>query len=272
MLRSATALLLAACLWAPALASAHGDAALQAAIHGPQRSTAHTARDAYRHPLQTLEFFGIRPDMTVVELWPGGGWYTEILAPYLRDHGQLIEAGYAPDSTSAYYRKGAASFAKKLADDPAVYGKVRMTYLDPGRPIEFANPGTADMVLTFRNLHNWMHADMLDDVFAAAFRALKPGGVFGVVEHRADAGADPHESDLKGYMPVQFVIARAQAAGFKLAAQSEINANPKDTKNYPKGVWTLPPTYTLGETDRARYAAIGESDRMTLKFVKPAKD
>jgi predicted methyltransferase len=247
------------------------DAGLRAAIDGPQRSAAHKARDRYRHPRETLEFFGIRPDMTVIELWPEGGWYTEILAPFLHDNGQLIEAGFPTDSHSSSHARMAAALTRQLASNPKIYGNVKRVYFEPPRRAVLGPPDSADLVLTFRNLHNWQRAGVLKQVFTAAYRVLKPGGVFGVVEHRAKPGAKVTESARSGYMPVPYVIDVAGEVGFKLAAQSEINANPKDTKDYPDGVWTLPPTYRLGDKDKAKYAAIGESDRMTLRFVKPGK-
>lgn len=246
------------------------DQALSRAIDGPQRSAAHKARDRYRHPLKTLEFFGLQPDMTVIELWPGGGWYTEILAPALRDHGKLVEAGFAPDARLGYQKKMLANYKKKLKDNPEVYGKVELIPFDPPRLTRLGPSGSADMVLTFRNLHNWLSVNGMDSVFAAAYDVLKPGGIFGVVEHRAAKGTPLEKAFPTGYVPEAYVIAQARKAGFKLAASSEINANPKDSKDWPKGVWTLPPTLTLGDKDRDKYLKIGESDRMTLKFIKPA--
>ena len=270
MLKQARVLVYTLCalaLTTPAFAADDGtDAALTAALKGSWREPANAARDQYRHPRETLEFFGLKPDMTVVQLWPGGGWYTEILAPVLRDHGMLIDAavptkGDAESDTTRQY-------LAKLAADKAVYGKVKVIDFTPPSKLDLGTDGSADMVLTFRNLHNWQGRDQLDNVFQAAFKVLKHGGVFGVVEHRAAPGKTVDQTFKSGYMPVDYVIREAEKAGFKLAGQSEINANPKDTKDYPKGVWTLPPTYTLGDEDKAKYAAIGESDRMTLKFVK----
>jgi predicted methyltransferase len=243
------------------------DQALDQALKGSWRDPANAARDQYRHPKQTLEFFGLRPSMTVVQLWPGAGWYTEILAPVLKDHGQLIDAAVPAKGESE--SDGTVKYLAKLKAEPDVYGKVKVIDFAPPQKIDLGMPESADMVLTFRNLHNWQHDGQLDAVFAAAFKVLKHGGVFGVEEHRAAAGKTVDQVSKYGYMPVDYVIQEAQKAGFKLAGQSEINANPKDTKDYPQGVWTLPPTYTLGDKDHAKYAAIGESDRMTLKFVKP---
>lgn len=243
------------------------DAALSQALKGSWREPANAARDQYRHPRETLEFFGLKPDMTVIQLWPGGGWYTELLAPVLKDHGQLIDAalpakGYGESD-------GTVRYLEKLKADPAVYGKVKVIDFAPPEKMELGPDGSADMVLTFRNAHNWEGDHQLLAVFQAAFKVLKHGGVLGLTDHRAAAGKSVAETFHSGYMPEDYIIQVAQKAGFKLAAQSEINANPKDTKDYPKGVWTLPPTYTLGDRDHAKYAAIGESDRMTLKFMKP---
>jgi predicted methyltransferase len=270
MTKFARSLIYALCAMAlalPAFAADDTDTALTAALKGSWREPANVARDQYRHPRETLEYFGLKPDMTVVQLWPGGGWYTEILAPVLKDHGQLIDAAVPPrgygesDTTAAYLGK--------LKADTAVYGKVKVVDFAPPEKMDLGPAGSADMVLTFRNLHNWQSMGELDHVFTAAFKVLKHGGVFGIVEHRAAAGKTVDQTFKSGYMPVDYVIQEAEKAGFKLAGQSEINANPKDTKDYPKGVWTLPPTYTLGDKDHDKYAAIGESDRMTLKFVKP---
>ncbi|MFT7723063.1 MAG: methyltransferase [Roseateles sp.] len=231
---------------------------LRAAVADGHRSVGNVARDAWRHPYETLAFFGVRPTDTVVELAPGGGWYTEILAPYLREQGQL----YAADG-------GSARFKAKM-DSLAVYGKVRITAFDPARGlIDIAPPGSADVVLTFRNVHNWMAGGSAQAVFDAAFKALKPGGTLGVEEHRLPASRPQDPKAGSGYVQEAAVIRFAEAAGFRLAGRSEVNANPRDTADHPEGVWTLPPTLALKDRDRARYQALGESDRMTLKFVKP---
>jgi predicted methyltransferase len=264
-----TALLATAAFAAPAAApDTNGvDAALSQTLKGSGRDPANAARDQYRHPRETLEFFGLKPDMTVVELWPGGGWYTEILAPVLKDHGQLIAASL-PESDPGEGAQ-ASRYLAKLKADPAMYGKVKVITFDPPGKMDLGPDGSADMVLTFRNLHNWQNAGQMDKALAAAFKVLKHGGVLGVEEHRAAAGKSVDQTSHFGYMPMDYVIQQAQQAGFKLVGQSEVNANPKDTKDYSKGVWTLPPTYALGDKDRGKYAAIGESDRMTLKFMKP---
>jgi len=230
-------------------------------IAGPQRTPAFRARDRYRHPLEGLQFFGLKPDMSVVEIWPSGGWWTEILAPYLRAHGKYY-AAVEPASRDA-------AFHDKLAAAPQYYDRVIVTEAGPPGHWRIAPAGSVDLVLTFRNVHNWLAGGYAKEMFAAMYRALKPGGVLGVVEHRAAPGTTRADWVKTGYVSEDFVIELARGAGFRLAAKSEINANPKDTKNYPDGVWTLPPTLELGQKDRAKYLAIGESDRMTLKFVKP---
>jgi|SRR5579875_1030520 predicted methyltransferase len=240
---------------------AANEAALGAAIDDPARPAAERARDRYRHPLQTLQFFGIKPDMTVVEIWPGGGWYTAILAPYLREHGKLY-AAVAPGPRSEAYRR-------RLATDPKLYGAVTITELGPPDHWAIAPPHRADMVLTFRNVHNWMRGGFADKAFEAMYEALRPGGILGVVEHRGNPKLPQDPKAASGYGREDYVIKLAEKAGFHLVAKSEVNANPRDTKDYPKGVWSLPPTLRMGKVDRDKYLAIGESDRMTLKFVKP---
>ncbi len=250
---------------------ARADDALAAAIHAEHRTPAYVARDAWRHPYETLEFFGIRPDASVVELSPGGGWYTEILAPYLRDKGLLTLAAEDPESTQEVSRKSIANMRAKLAALPAVYSKVQVGVFAPPDKLQYTPAGTADLVLTFRNVHNWAVRgdDNVRAVFQSAFDSLKHGGVFGVVEHRLPADRPQDASASTGYVHVDYVQRIAQSVGFQLAATSEINANPKDTADHTGGVWALPPNYTNKDVDRAHYAAIGESDRMTLKFVKP---
>jgi len=254
-----------------AVANAWADAALDAALAGAQRSEANRARDVYRHPAETLGFFGIKPDMTVVEIMPGGGWYTEILAPYLREKGKLYAAHFPQDTSSEYGKKSIADFMQKLSAAPAVYDRVQLTPFQPPQQVGIAPPASADAVVTFRNVHNWLEGQGEAAVFKAAFAALKPGGVFGVVEHRAKPGTSRAQSLDSGYTDEQLVIDAATQAGFVLEEKSEINANGKDTKDYGKGVWTLPPSYAEGDKDKAKYQAIGESDRMTLRFRKPAK-
>lgn len=238
-------------------------------LAGNWRDPANSARDGYRHPQQTLAFFGLGGKQTVIEITPGGGWYSELLAPLLNDHGHYVAAVQAA-SSSAYARTSEENLKKKFAADPARYGKAQVVEFDPKAPV-FGQPGSADAVLTFRNVHNWVEAGTAPATFSAFYTVLKPGGVLGVEDHRAKDGADLAAIKDTGYLTTAQVVKLATDAGFKLAAQSEVNANPKDTKDYPAGVWTLPPTLRLGEQDKARYVAIGESDRMTLRFVKPAK-
>jgi predicted methyltransferase len=208
--------------------------------------------------------------MTVVEFWPGGGWYTEVLAPALRGSGQLIVAHYGDKTGSEYRTRSFEAFITKMAARPDLYDQVQILAWAPNQGAALGQDGTADMVVTFRNIHSLIRQDGAPAFFAAAFRVLKPGGVLGVVQHRAAAGVDPKASAESGYVPQAYVIELAEAAGFELSATSEINANPNDSKDYEAGVWTLPPALRLGDRDRAKYLAIGESDRMTLRFVKPA--
>lgn len=246
----------------------HSGDTLEQAVSGDHRSAKNKARDQYRHPIETLGFFGFKPAMTVVEITPGGGWYTEILAPALKGKGKLYGAHYPDTGEDNYYSNSRKKLEKKLASND-VFSEVILTDFVPRKPSELAPKGSADLVLTFRNLHNWKDAGV-EQVFKDAFNALKPGGVLGVVEHRLPAGVAPEKA--VGYVSEASTIKQAKAAGFRFAGASEVNANPKDMAQYPKGVWTLPPSLALGETDKAKYLAIGESDRMTLKFVKPEKN
>ena len=263
-------------LWALLLAisfsSVQADAdltSLQQAIAGKQRSAEHKARDKYRHPQQTLEFFDVKENMTVVEIWPGEGWYTEILAPYLKDKGKLYAAHFSADAELPYHKKGLEKFVNKMRKEPKIYGKVELTVLEPPGSLQVAPDGSADRVLTFRNVHNWMNNDQAAAVFSAMYKALKPGGILGVVEHRNNALKPEDTKAESGYVSEDYVIALARNAGFEFLEKSEINANSKDTKDYPAGVWTLPPSLALKDKDRKKYLAIGESDRMTIKFIKP---
>lgn len=244
--------------------------ALTDAIAGAWRVPANVERDKYRHPKETLEFFGLKRNMTVVEIWPGSGWYTEILAPVLADKGKYYAAYYPAGTDNAYFNKNLAKYKEKLASNP-VYAKVELTEFNPPEKVSIAPAGSADLVLTFRNVHNWMKAGSADAAFKAMYDALKPGGVLGVVEHRLPADRPQSEQAETGYVQVAYVVGLATKAGFQLAGNSDINANPKDAASHPKGVWTLPPTLALGDEDKEKYLAIGESDRMTLKFVKPKK-
>lgn len=247
------------------------DRALVPILAGDWRSEAHRARDRYRHPRQTLAFFGVRPDQTIVEIWPGGeGWYTEILAPLVRERGRLYAAHFSADAKSDFYRRSRRQFDAKLVARPDVYDRVVVTTLQPPGAMDIAPPGSADRVLTFRNVHNWLKAGTAQEVFAAFYRALKPGGVLGIVEHRARPGTPERQMIESGYVTQARVIWLAQDAGFEYLGSSEVNANPRDDTDHPAGVWTLPPTLRLGDRDRAVWLAIGESDRMTLRFAKPA--
>jgi predicted methyltransferase len=242
--------------------------ALTAAVDGTQRSDANRARDTYRHPVETLSFIGVKPTDTVVELWPGAGWYSEILAPYLADQGKLIAATPAGRS--------AESMAKRMDANPALYGKVERAHFPTALGGTGVAPGTADVVLTFRNVHNWKmgymqpeKTDYSEAAFREIFAMLKPGGVLGIEDHRLPETASADRERDSGYIKVSTVRALAEKAGFKFDGTSEVNANPRDTTDWPKGVWTLPPSLAMGDVDKAKYQGIGESDRMTLRFVKP---
>jgi predicted methyltransferase len=246
------------------------EAALRLLAEGTHRAAGHAARNVYRHPVETLTFFGLEPNMTVVEIAPGGaGWYTEIIAPYLKASGTYYAASYDPLSPVDYYRRNARTLQDKLAERLDLYGHTILTVFAPPAKTDIAPPGSADLVVSFRNVHNWMEDSAADAAFAAFHRALKPGGVLGIVEHRGDPNRPQDPQAASGYVREDVVIAMAERAGFKLDARSEINANPKDDRDHPEGVWTLPPNLALGDKDRAKYAAIGESDRMTLRFRKP---
>ena len=247
------------------------DPALKALIDGPQRSEKNRLRDPYRHPAEVVSFFGVKPDSVVVEILPGAnGYWTEILAPYLKDRGRYIAANAEAATASEEGRQENADFAAKVAAAPADYGKVEVTEFAADRH-EIAPPGSADFVLTFRNLHNWIAHGEAAASLKAFYAALKPGGVLGIEDHR---GRDDEPQDpvaKSGYVRQDFAIREIEAAGFKFVASSEVSANTKDTKDYSVGVWALPPTYRLKDQDREKYAEIGESDRFTLKFVKPAQ-
>jgi predicted methyltransferase len=245
------------------------DPALKALIDGPQRAEKNRARDIYRHPAEVLPFFGVKPESVVVEILPGaGGYWTEILAPYLKAKGRYIAAQGEVSSTSEEIQKDNAGFKAKLAADPALYDHVEITEFAADRH-EIAPPGSADFVITFRNIHNWLAKGEAAAAFKTFYAALKPGGVLGVVEHRGREDQPQDPLAKSGYVRQDYAIGLAEAAGFKFVASSEANANPRDTKDYSVGVWALPPTYRLKDQDRETYAAIGESDRFTLKFVKP---
>jgi predicted methyltransferase len=243
------------------------DPALRALAAGRHRTPSNVARDPHRRPLEVITFLGIRPDSTVVEILPGSaGYYMELLAPWLRERGLYVAAG-RDETAPAQYLADHQRLLARLAGQPDLYGKVRVTRFNAGRH-DVAPPGSADFVLTFRNLHNWIERGEADDALRAFHRALKPGGVLGVVDHRGRTDQSQQMQMKTGYVRQDHAVALIERAGFRLAASSEVNANPRDTKDHPEGVWTLPPTYRLKEVDRAKYQAIGESDRFTLKFVK----
>lgn len=255
--------LAAAAIAVPAAPSARPDPAIVKALADTQRSEANRARDIYRHPAETLAFFDIHPGQTVAEFYPGGGWYTEVLAPMLKGKGRYVAIPPASE-------RGLAAFNKLAEEKKAWFGPVQVSPFSATAPSTIA-PGSLDRVLTFRNVHNLIIAG--DATVAKAFgdfhAALKPGGILGVVDHRLPEDKDSVLEKSSGYIKKSTVIRYAEAAGFKYVGESPVNANPKDTHDWPEGVWTLPPTYKLGDVDRAKYAAVGESDRFTLKFVKP---
>ena len=258
--------LLTALLTLPAQAGLDWDAALG----GDHRDASNSARDESRHPRETLEFFGLAEGMTVVELSPGGGWYTEVIAPLLKDNGTYYAAHHGLNAPGSYYRNSLGKYLQKLAGNADLYGDVIVTQLQPPALVEVAPAGSADLVVGFRNVHSWMRGDILDGVLAAAYAALKPGGKLGIVQHRAKPDTSVEDMKKSGYVTEAFVIRAAEDAGFKLEAESDINANPRDTADHPRGVWSLPPALRDDAGDRDKYMAIGESDRMTLLFTKPA--
>jgi predicted methyltransferase len=251
----------------PTSAGDYTAAQLDRVIGGDWRPADQRARDPYRHPKETLSFFDLRPDQTVIEITPGGGWYAQVLAPLLRDNGHYTAAEREP-SADDEARGDDSALRRLFAAHPAQFDRASIMAFDPKAPV-LGPPGSADRVLTFRNVHNWAMDGTAQAMFKAFYRVLKPGGVLGVVDHRADAGATLEQARGSGYLPVDYVVKLATDAGFVLDGRSEVNANPKDDHDHPKGVWTLPPTLALGDRNRARYLAIGESDRMTLRFVKP---
>ena len=263
-----TTALLAATLLA-GTTSAHDHDALAKAIAGDHRAEANVARDGARHPQATLEFFGFQQGQTVVEFWPGSGWYTEILAPVLRGHGKLVAAHFPADAESAYMQRVRGEFLAKLAAEPGIYDEVEVIGYRAGSENALGAPGSADLVLTFRNMHSLLRQDMFDAFLADAFAVLKSGGTLGVVQHRAPADGDPETGKDTGYLPQAWLVEKIEAAGFKLAGSAEINANPRDSADHDGGVWALPPTLRHGDKDREKYLAIGESDRMTLRFTRP---
>lgn len=282
LIASAMATGLAACgrkkpAEAPKVSTKGGAATLEAAVAGDWRSSSDRARDIWRHPVETLKFWDLKPGQSVVEFWPGAGWYTDILAPFLTaTGGKLYAATLQPDLNDSSATAIVDEYRRKVSEKPKLYGKVEITTFGPtSGPV--APAGSADLVLFLRNVHNWMAAGIAEKAFKDALAALKPGGVLGVEEHRGEAGRIQDVLAADGYVQEAYVVQLAKEAGFILLESSEINANPKDTKDHPFGVWTLPPTRLSAprgepaeaDFDHAKYDAIGESDRMTLKFMKP---
>lgn len=242
---------------------------IEQAVAAPSRSEANIVRDEYRHPAETLAFFGIRKDMHVLEILPGRGWYTEILAPLLKDSGQLTVASFGAEHPSDYLRKIHGNFVEMLDAHPDVYGKVKRVVFEQDGYLNSIAPNSQDMVLTFRSTHNWIrYGNKAEEVYKSFYRVLKKGGVLGVVQHRAAAGSNSLETANQGYVTEKYLIQMLEDIGFELVGKSEINANPLDTRDYPEGVWTLPPSLRGNDGNQDKYRAIGESDRMTLRFVK----
>jgi predicted methyltransferase len=268
-MRILVALALSTSIALPLTASSAEDtsSALARAVASEHRSAQFVARDKYRHPQEVLEFIGVEPGMTVVEIWPGGGYWTEILGPYLREKGTYYTAVPARGASERAAR-GYENWIKKLEEKKPLYGEVKVTELGRGH-YQIAPRGSADVVLTFRNVHNWMSQGYAEEAFKAFYDALKPGGILGVEEHRAPSDKPQDPKAASGYVREDYTIELAKKAGFELVDRSELLANPKDTKNWPRGVWTLPPTLALGDQDREKYMAIGEADNFLLKFRKP---
>ena len=248
------------------------DASMAAVLAGDQRGasrdgTPHSARDGARHPAETLKFLGLKPDSHVVEIWPAGGWYTEVIAPFVADEGQFYAAHFPADSDVEFFNRAVQQYKEKLAADSEAYGDAQVTVMYPGNMALAPQP--VDLILSFRNVHNWMSRDFADEAMQAFYDVLKPGGILGIVEHRGDPSREQDPEAKSGYVTEAYTIKMAEKAGFVLDGSSEINANPKDTRDHPEGVWTLPPTLRLGDEDREKYMAVGESDRYTLRFRKP---
>jgi predicted methyltransferase len=242
--------------------------ALDAILAGDQRTAEDRARDPFRHPKETLLFFGIRPGTRVLQVWPESGWYTKIVAPLVHARGRDYAGVIAPDPGSRFLRTRLARYRRLLAARPDLYGRVKVVTF-PLNGADVVPPGAVSLVLSFGDLHEWMALGDAQQALGTVYRALAPGGVFGVVDNRGDPRLPQDPRAKNGYVRQDYAIRMIEGAGFRLVATSEVNANPKDTKNYPAGVWTLPPVYRLGNIDRAKYEGIGESDRFTLKFVKP---
>ena len=241
---------------------------LDSVLQGSQRDARNVARDVYRHPKETLMFFDLKTDMDVLEILPGRGWYTEILAPLMKDSGKLTVASYGEAHPTKYLRNIHIDFMKKMNADPGTYGKVKTVVFNKESYLADIPDNSVDMVVTFRNTHNWIRFGGIEDIYAAFNRVLKPGGTLGVVQHRANKGEDAKTTAEKGYVPESYLINLVEDAGFELVRKSDINANLADSKDYPEGVWSLPPTYREKDNNRDKYTAIGESDRMTMKFIK----
>ena len=256
--------------WVLCASGAHAELNWQAALSGEHRSENNRARDEYRHPQETLTFFGLSSAMTVMEISPGGGWYTEVLAPLVAENGALIAAHSSPNGGS-YARRSLGGFLKKLGENGEVFEAVEVATLQPPAAISPTPAGSVDLVLAFRNVHSWLRADQAEMMFATIAESLKPGGILGIVQHRGSAELTLEQMKKTAYVSEEKVIELAELSGLELDARSEINANPKDTKDHPRGVWTLPPTLAAGDEGREGYLSIGESDRMTLRFIKPAE-
>ena len=267
-LATAGVLLAAACADATRSSRETTAEALTAVLAGDQRTPEERARDDYRHPKETLLFLGLRPELSVLEVWPEPGYYTAIIAPLVRARGKYYAGVIAVDPGSKHSMQRNEDYRQRLAARGDLYDRVNLVTF-PADGGDVVPHGTLDMVVTFRNIHNWMARDTASQAFATMFRALKPGGVLGVVEHRGNPAVAQDPQAKSGYVNEEYAIRLIEAQGFRLVAKSELNANPRDTKDYEHGVWTLPPTYRLGTQDHDKYAAIGESDRFTLRFVKP---
>lgn len=246
---------------------------IEMAMQGDHRSDKNKARNKYRNPLGTLAFFGLKPDMTVLEIAPGGGWYTEIIAPAMRDTGVYVAGSYDVEieGQAKYRYRQHAALLTQIIEQNELYGQVKVANYSPPQSRDLWAEGSVDMVLTFRSSHGWVRDGLVDDVYSDFFKVVKPGGTLGIVQHRAPDDGDAVAWAKKGYVPESRIIRAAEKAGFVLEAKSEINANSKDLKDHDEGVWRLPPTLGLGDKDREKYLAIGESDRMTLRFTKPGK-
>ncbi len=253
-------------------ADASWDSSMAAVLAGDHRGASrsgapNSSRDGARHPAGTLKFLGLQPDSKVVEIWPSGGWYTEVIAPFVAEKGQYYGAHVPADSDIEYFRRAHEAYTAKLAAHPEVYGDAQVTVMFPGKMALAPEP--VDLVVTFRNIHNWMPRGYVDEVFQAFYDVLKPGGILGIVEHRGDPGSEQDPEAASGYVTEEHTIMLAEKAGFVVDGASDVNANPKDNHHHPEGVWTLPPTLRLGDEDREKYVEIGESDRFTLRFRKP---